>query len=148
MNLSRKYLWRTEIFMTNLQQIGRFHTRDGYSEKPRGDEPIKYVCMYVCIIRLQNPLKLTNKQVDKVRRMVHPKLEPFHFQIKTYYLSNANYLTDNPSQTNNPSLEWKQPFTQATHFFFLSLFLLFSNTFLEQLKPLQFLIVVTLYPPG
>ena len=29
--------------------------------------------------------------MDKVRRIVHPKLKPFHFQIKTYYLSDANY---------------------------------------------------------
>ena len=46
------------------------------------------------------PSKLT----DKVRRIVHSKLKPFHFQIKTYYLSDANYQTDNPSHTNNPSL--------------------------------------------
>ena len=78
MNLSE------EIFKTNLQQIGRFHTRR--------------------IIHLQNPSKLTDKQMDKVRGIVHPKLEPCHFQIMTYYLSDVNYLTDNPSQTNNPSL--------------------------------------------
>ena len=27
----------------------------------------------------QNPSKLTNKQTDKVRRIIHPKLELFHF---------------------------------------------------------------------
>ena len=48
------------------------------------------------IIRPQNPSKLTGKQLDKIRRIVHPKLRPFHFQIKTYYLSDANYPTDNP----------------------------------------------------
>ena len=42
--------------------------------------------------------------MDKVRRIVHPKLKPFHFQIKTYYLYDANYPMDNPSQTYNPSL--------------------------------------------
>ena len=46
------------------------------------------------------PSKLT----DKVRRIVHSKLKPFPFQIETYYLSDANYQTDNPSHTNNPSL--------------------------------------------
>ena len=46
------------------------------------------------------PSKLT----DKVRRIVHSKLKPFPFQIKTYYLSGANY------HTNNPSLVWKRPF--------------------------------------
>ena len=52
------------------------------------------------------PSKLT----DKVRRIVHSKLKLFHFQIKTYYLSDANHQTDNPSHTNNPSLVWKRPF--------------------------------------
>ena len=45
-----------------------------------------------------------SKLADKVRRIVHSKLQPFHFQIKTYYLSDANYQTDNPSHTNDPSL--------------------------------------------
>ena len=39
-----------------------------------------------------------------VRRIVHSKLKLFHFQIKKYYLSDANHQTDNPSHTNNPSL--------------------------------------------
>ena len=51
-----------------------------------------------------------SKLMDKVRRIVHSKGKPFPFQIKTYYLSDANYQTDNPSHTNNPSLEWKRPF--------------------------------------
>ena len=51
------------------------------------------------------PSKLT----DKVRRIVHSKLKPFPFQIKTYYLSDVNYQTDNPSHMNNPSLVWKRP---------------------------------------
>ena len=42
------------------------------------------------IIHVQNLSKLTGKQMDKVRRIVYPKLRPFHFQIKTYYLSDAN----------------------------------------------------------
>ena len=46
------------------------------------------------------PSKLTNK----VRRIVHLKLKPFPFQIKTYYLSDANYQTNNPSHTNNTDL--------------------------------------------
>ena len=41
---------------------------------------------------------------DKVRRIVHSKLKLFHFQIKKYYLSDANHQTDNPSRTNNRSL--------------------------------------------
>ena len=45
-----------------------------------------------------------SKLAGKVRRMVHSKLKPFHFQIKTYYLSDANYQTDNPSVMNSPSL--------------------------------------------
>ena len=42
------------------------------------------------------PSKLMEKQMDEVRRIVLPKLKPFHFQIKTYYLSDANYPTHNP----------------------------------------------------
>ena len=46
---------------------GRFYTRDGLS------------------------VKIDGKQMDMVRRIVHSKLRPFHFQIKTHYLSDANY---------------------------------------------------------
>ena len=49
-------------------------------------------------------VKTDGKQMDKVRRIIHEIFRPFHFQIKTYYLSGANYPTDNPSQTDNPSL--------------------------------------------
>ena len=35
--------------------------------------------------------------MDKVRRIVHPKLRPFHFQIKTFYLSDVNYSMHKPS---------------------------------------------------
>ena len=68
---------------------------------------VTLVTDYIClrrIIHLQNRSELTEKQMDKVRWIVHPKLRPFHFQIKTYYLSDASYPTDNPSQTDNPSL--------------------------------------------
>ena len=44
------------------------------------------------------------KIAGKVRRMVHSKLKLFHFQSKLYYLSEANYQTDNPSVMKNPSL--------------------------------------------
>ena len=49
--------------------------------------------------------------MDKVRRIVHPKLKPFHFQIKRYYLYDANYPMDNPSQTYNPSVVRTRPIT-------------------------------------
>ena len=42
--------------------------------------------------------------MDKVKWIVHPKLKWFHVQIKTYYLSDANYRTDNLFQMDNPSL--------------------------------------------
>ena len=42
--------------------------------------------------------------MDKAKRIVHPKLGPFSFEIKTYYLFDSNYPTDNPFQTDNPSL--------------------------------------------
>ena len=69
------------------------------------------------IIHLQNPSKLTEKQMDKVRRIVHPKLRLFYFQIKTWYLCDANYPTDNPSQTDNPSLVWIRPFYSTRNSF-------------------------------
>ena len=34
--------------------------------------------------------------MDKVRRIVHPKLRPSHFQIKTFYLSDVYYSTGKP----------------------------------------------------
>ena len=47
--------------------------------------------------------------MDKDTRIVYLKLKPFHFQMKTSNLSDANYQTDNPSQTDNSSLVWKRP---------------------------------------
>ena len=44
-----------------------------------------------------------SKLADKLRQIVHLKLKQFHFQIKTYYISGANYQTDNPSHTNDLS---------------------------------------------
>ena len=40
-------------------------------------------------------VKTNEKQKDKVRRIVNRKLRPSHFQIKTYYLSDAHYPMDN-----------------------------------------------------
>ena len=37
-----------------------------------------------------------SKLMDKARQIVHSKLKLFHFQIKTYYLSDASHQTDNP----------------------------------------------------
>ena len=61
-------------------------------------------------------VKIDGKQVDKVRRIVHLKFRPFYFQIKTYYLSEAIYLTDNSSQTDNPSLVWIRPINGQREF--------------------------------
>ena len=42
-----------------------------------------------------NPyLNYPSKLSDKVSRIVHSKLKPSHFQIQTYYLSDANYQTE------------------------------------------------------
>ena len=38
-------------------------------------------------------VKIDGKKMESVGRIVHPKLRPFHFRIKTYYLSDANYPT-------------------------------------------------------
>ena len=56
--------------------------------------------MAVFTLETDNPSKLTEKQMDKVSWIVHPKLRP---QIKTKCLSDTNYPTDNPSQADNPS---------------------------------------------
>ena len=52
--------------------------------------------------------------MDKIRRIVHLKLRPFHFQIKTYYLSDAN-------QTHIPSLVRIKPKMERTQIYFLRL---------------------------
>ena len=43
-------------------------------------------------LHVQNPSKLTDKQTEKIRLNIRPKLGPFRFHIKTDY-----YSTDNPS---------------------------------------------------
>ena len=54
------------------------------------------------------PSKLT----DKVRRIVHSKLKLFHFQIKKYYLSDANHQTECENgdfcykECRAPALSW------------------------------------------
>ena len=70
----------------------------------RGVRPLRYQWPFSHwrrIVHLQDPSKFKEKQMNKVKRVVHPKLRPFHFYIKMYYLSDANY---NPSKTDNPSL--------------------------------------------
>ena len=76
---------QTPLSLIFSERRGRLHT--GYLER---------------IISSSNcPSKLT----DKFRRIVHSKFKLFHFQIKKYYLSDANHQTDNSSHTNNPSSE-------------------------------------------
>ena len=67
-----------------------------------------------------NRSKLTDKHMDKDRRIVHPKLKPFNSQLliqktcylkNTYYLYDENYPLDNPPQTYNPSLVRERPMT-------------------------------------
>ena len=70
-----------------------------------------------------------SKLAGKVRRMVHSKLKPFHFQIKTYYLSDANYQTDNPSVMKNPSLVCKWMSRPALSWSFACLLLLFHKDY-------------------
>ena len=56
------------------------------------------IIVIVIVIKYKTSLnsasKLTDEQIGKVRRIVHQKLKPFHFQIKSYLsvwrkLSNA-----------------------------------------------------------
>ena len=62
--------------------IGRFHTWDWLS--------------------VQNPSKWTNELTGKERPIIRPKLKPFRFHINTDYPSDANYSTDNLSETDDP----------------------------------------------
>ena len=43
-------------------------------------------------LHVQNPSKLTDKQTEKIRPIIRPKLEPFRFHIKTDYYSTDNRL--------------------------------------------------------
>ena len=54
---------------------------------------MEFIIKSVAVFTLETdyPSKLTEKQMDKVRRIVHSTLRPFHFQMKAYYLSDANY---------------------------------------------------------
>ena len=46
----------------------------------------------VIISKTDNPPSSCPSELkDKVRRIVSSKLEPFHFEIETYCLSDANY---------------------------------------------------------
>ena len=78
------------------------------------------------------PSKLT----DKVRRIVHSKLKPFPFQTKKYYLSDANYQTDNPVSSVETAIsvimERECP-PQALSWAFACLLLLFIKLFLKWL---------------
>ena len=86
----------------SICQIGHFHTRDGLSIWDR-----------------QSIIKIRQNWRKKrwINWVVHPKFRPFDFQIKTYYLSDANYPTDNPSQKDNPSLAWIGPLTHIMVYF-------------------------------
>ena len=92
----------------------------GVARGSRSILPLPPLTVLRPIIHLQNRSKLTDKQMDKVRRIVHPKLKPLNFQLliqklnylkKTYNLYDANYPLDNPCQTYNPSLVRERPMT-------------------------------------
>ena len=78
---SRKSL--PSIFHWCLYNNSCFHTRDGLS--------------FWEVNPSSKSVKIDGKLMDVVRRVAHPKLRPFHYQIKTYFLFDANYATDNPS---------------------------------------------------
>ena len=99
--------------------IGRFHTHElemDYPSKtglctvpsPPHRQPFSdfFTGEWAALHRLSE----TDNPSPNCRRIVHSKLKLFHFEIKTYYLPDANNQTDNPSHTNNPSLVWKRPF--------------------------------------
>ena len=73
-------------------------------------------------IHLQNSSKLKGKQMDKVGRIVYTKLRPFHFES----LSDAKSPTDNPSQTESPSVQCE--YGHQCIYFYMYLFYLFSHS--------------------
>ena len=46
--------------------------------------------------------KLTDKITGKERPIIRPKLKPLRVHINTDYPFDANYSTDNPSETDDP----------------------------------------------
>ena len=46
--------------------------------------------------------KLTAKLTGKERLIIRPKLKPLRVHINTDYPFDANYSTDNPSETDDP----------------------------------------------
>ena len=46
--------------------------------------------------------KLTAKLTGKERPIIRPKLKPLRVLINTDYPFDANYSTDNPSETDDP----------------------------------------------
>ena len=46
--------------------------------------------------------KLTDKITGKERPIIRPKLKPLRVHIKTDYPFDANYSTDNRSETDDP----------------------------------------------
>ena len=46
--------------------------------------------------------KLTDKLTGKEKPIIRPKLKPLRVHIKTDYPFDANYSTDNPSETDDP----------------------------------------------
>ena len=67
----------------------------GVARGSRSILPLPLLPVLRRIIHLQNLSKLTDKNMDKVRWIVHPKLKPFNFQIliqKTYYLKKTYYV--------------------------------------------------------
>ena len=93
--------------------IGRFHTHElemDYPSKtglctvpsPPHRQPFSdfFSGEWAALHRLSE----TDNPSPNCRRIVHSKLKLFHFEIKTYYLPDANNQTDNPSHTNDPFL--------------------------------------------
>ena len=65
----------------------RVYTID--SEKPRGDEPIKYVCMYVCMLLFLRMIDLTEHFLVKQKSVLkHQKLLLEDVTLRAWVLKN------------------------------------------------------------
>ena len=96
MLLAQRTCWNSSCFFQAL--IGLvIHLSGRRKESPSTNQPYQYLTshhmsaiMVVFILETDNlsskSVKIDGKQMDKVRRIAHQKLRPFHFQLKTFII--------------------------------------------------------------
>ena len=89
-----KIPYETEIQEEKNKKKKKHRTNKTKKEKRKVKVKLSlFALLSLAVFKLEkdNPssksVKTDGKQMDKVRRIIHPKFRPFHFQIKTYYYS-------------------------------------------------------------